>query len=91
MFPLYLQAGHTGLYSKSILWEQSSINDIQSLIVVHIPGSLTGICAMDVTQLAETEAIASRRVNVAIYRHHRAAGGHLEHLTHLDVHFKVGD
>lgn len=58
---------------------------------INSPGSLTGICAMDVTQLAEAEAITSRRVNITIHCHYRAAGGHLEHLTHLNVHFKVGD
>ncbi|TNN36833.1 hypothetical protein EYF80_052999 [Liparis tanakae] len=41
--------------------------------------------------LSEAEAVASRRVHVAVHGYDRAAGGHLEHLAHLDVHFKVGD
>lgn len=57
----------------------------------HKPCSLTGVCAVDVTQLAEAEAIASWWVNITIHSHYRAAGGHLKHLTHLHVHFKVGD
>jgi len=57
----------------------------------HTPRSLTCVCAVDVTQLSEAEAVASRRVDVAVHGYDRAAGGHLEHLAHLDVHFKVGD
>lgn len=57
----------------------------------NLPGSLAGIRAMDVTQLAQTEAVTSRRVHVTVHRHDRAAGGHLEHLAHLNVHFKIGD
>lgn len=60
-------------------------------VFIHTPGSLTGICAVDVTQLAEAEAITSRWVDITIHSHYRTAGGHLEHLPHLNVHFKVGD
>lgn len=60
-------------------------------VFIHPPGSLTGICAVDVTQLAEAEAITSRWVDITIHSHYRTAGGHLEHLPHLNVHFKVGD
>lgn len=55
------------------------------------PGSLAGIRAVDVTQLTQAEAIAPRWVHVPVHGHHGAAGRHLEHLPHLNVHFKVGD
>lgn len=55
------------------------------------PGSLAGVRAVDITQLTQAEAIASRRVHVPVHSHHGAAGRHLKHLSHLNVHFKVGD
>lgn len=67
------------------------LNEVREECFHHIPGSLTGICAVDVTQLAKAEAIPSRWVNITIHGYNRAAGGHLEHFPYLNIHFKVGD
>lgn len=60
-------------------------------LFIHTPGSLTCICAVDVTQLTKAEAVTSWWVNVTIHGHDRAAGGDFKHLPHLNVHFKVRD
>ncbi len=54
-----------------------------------IPGSLDGLCAMYVTQLAETEAISTWRVNITVHRYDGTVRQHLKRLAHLNVHLKV--
>lgn len=46
---------------------------------------------MDIAQLAQAEAVATRRVHVAVHCHDGARRGHLEGLTDLHVHLEVGD
>lgn len=57
----------------------------------HTPGSLDVLRPVHVTQLAQAEAVPSRRVHVAIHRHGGTRGLDLERLANLDVHLKVGD
>lgn len=55
------------------------------------PCSLTGICAMHIAQLPQTEAVSSGWIHIAIYSYQRAISQDLKHLPHLDIHLKVWD
>lgn len=56
-----------------------------------LPRSLDGLCPVHVGQLAQAEAVASRRIHVAIHGDNGAAGRDLEGLPDLHVHLKVGN
>lgn len=53
------------------------------------PCSLTGICAMHIAQLPQTEAVSSGRIHIAIDSYQRAVSQDLKHLPHLDIHLEV--
>lgn len=55
------------------------------------PGSLDVLRPVHVAQLAQAEAIPSRRIHVTVHRHDRTRGLDLERLANLDVHLKVRD
>lgn len=55
------------------------------------PCSLTGICAMHIAQLPQTEAVSSGWIHIAVYSYQRAVSQDLKHLPHLDIHLKVWD
>lgn len=55
------------------------------------PGPLDVLRPVHVAQLAQAEAVPSRRVHVTVHRHGGTRGLDLERLANLDVHLKVGD
>lgn len=55
------------------------------------PGAVAGGGAVDIAQLSQTEPVSSRRIHIAVNRHHGTAGLDLKHLPDLDVQLEVGD
>ena len=59
--------------------------------VCDSPGPFTGLRAVDIRELTQTEPVYGGGVCVAVHGHGRAAGGHLECLPDLLVQLKVCD
>ena len=55
------------------------------------PCSLNGFGAMDIGQLPQTEAVASRRIHVTVHGDHGTTGRDLKGLPDLNVHLEIGD
>ena len=69
----------------------SALPGFAAHLFLLLPGFVTGLCAVNIRQLAQTEAVQTGGVRVAVHCDPGVAVGHLKGLPHLLVQLKVSN
>lgn len=84
----YIFGGTSKENKHEFIYDRSCIKyDI--IICYRIPGSLYIFCPVDITQLSQAEAIASRWIHITVHSYNRTCGWNLKCLPNLNIHLKV--